>query len=261
MDKILKYPRTRHIEGSRLQKGDEDLSQISFNTIKNRYIVIEEKVDGANTGISFCDGELLLQSRGHYLTGGYRERHYNLFKQWAMIHKDKLYDVLGERYIMYGEWLYAKHTVYYDALPHYFLEFDIYDKEKEVFLDTVNRRDLIKDLPVYSVPVLACGKFNKMEDVIKYLGDSNYITANHRDNLAKEARKLNLDSDRQLRETDSSRLMEGLYIKVEENGIVVDRMKYVRYSFLQAVEVSETHWLDRPIVPNKLDKTIDDLFR
>lgn len=261
MDKILKYPRTRHVEGSRLQKGDEDLSQISFETIKNKYIVIEEKVDGANTGISFSDdGELLLQSRGHYLTGGYRERHYNLFKQWANIHQDELFNVLGNRYIMYGEWLYAKHTVYYDALPHYFLEFDIYDKENNVFLDTESRRKLIKDLPVYSVPVLASGRFTKMEDIVKYLGDSNYITDNHKENLTIEANKLGLDPIRQLKETDSSKLMEGLYIKVEENGIVVDRMKYVRYSFLQTVDVSETHWLDRPIIPNKLDKPISDLF-
>ena len=50
---ILKYPRTRHIEGSRLQKGDEDLKQIPFSTIKNKYIVIDEKVDGANCAISF----------------------------------------------------------------------------------------------------------------------------------------------------------------------------------------------------------------
>ena len=87
MSDIIKYPRTPHIEGSRLQKGDEDLSQIPFNVIKDKYIVIEEKVDGANTGISFKNGELLLQSRGHFLTGGYRERHYNLFKQWANNYK------------------------------------------------------------------------------------------------------------------------------------------------------------------------------
>ena len=37
-------------------------------------------------------------------------------------------------------------------------------------------------------------------------------------------------------------------------------MKYVRYDFLQTVEVSETHWLERPIIPNKLDKNINDLF-
>jgi hypothetical protein len=41
-------------------------------------------MDGANCGISFNpDGELLLQSRGHYLTGGGREKHFTLFKQMA----------------------------------------------------------------------------------------------------------------------------------------------------------------------------------
>lgn len=258
---ILKYPRTQHLQGSRLQKGDEDLSQIPFSYIKDRHIVIEEKIDGANTAISFNDkGELLLQSRGHYLTGGNREKHYNLFKQWAMIHKDKLYSVLGTRYIMYGEWLYAKHTVYYDLLPHYFIEFDIYDRQEKYFLDTISRYNLIKDLPVVSAKVLASGKFNKLEDILKYLGNSNYISSNHIENLRNEAIKLNLDPDKIQRETDSSMLMEGLYIKIEENGRVVDRMKYVRFSFLQTVELSESHWLSRPIVPNKLDKDINDLF-
>lgn len=258
---IKKYPRTPHVEGSRLQKGDEDLSQIPFESIKNKYLVIEEKVDGANTAISFNDKkELLLQSRGHYLTGGYRERHYNFLKQWASIHQDKLYDVLGTRYIMYGEWLYAKHTVYYDALPHYFLEFDIYDKEQEIFLNTQKRRELIKDLPVYSVPVLGEGKFNSMEEIVSYLGNSHYITKNHLDNLINTSKKLNLDPDRQLKETDNSMLMEGIYIKVEDDNQVKERMKYVRYTFLQTVEESETHWLDRPIVPNKLNKDIGELF-
>lgn len=69
--KIHKYPRTHHLEGSRLQSGDEDLSQVRFETIAGRHIVIEEKIDGANSAISFDDkGKLLLQSRGYYLTGG-----------------------------------------------------------------------------------------------------------------------------------------------------------------------------------------------
>ena len=73
-----KYPHTPHVEGSRLQPGDEDLNQIPFDTIKNHYLVIEENCDGANCAISFdCNGEIWLQSRGHYLTGGYRERHFN----------------------------------------------------------------------------------------------------------------------------------------------------------------------------------------
>jgi hypothetical protein len=54
--------------------------------------------------------------------------------------------------------------------------------------------------------------------------------------------------------------MEGIYIKVEENGEVVDRMKYVRASFLQTVEESQINWLDRPIVPNRITKNIDELY-
>ena len=79
---MIKYPRTPHLEGSRLQPGDEDLSQIPFSEIAGRNLAVEEKCDGANSAVSFsADGELLLQSRGHYLTGGYRERHYALMKQ------------------------------------------------------------------------------------------------------------------------------------------------------------------------------------
>ena len=75
MERIYKYPRTRHIEGSRIQAGDEDLKNVRFEEIKGRFVVLEEKVDGANCGVSFDeDGTLMLQSRGHFLNGGYGER-------------------------------------------------------------------------------------------------------------------------------------------------------------------------------------------
>ena len=40
---IIKYPRTPHLEGSKLQKGDEDLSQIPFKQIKGKYKVNKNK--------------------------------------------------------------------------------------------------------------------------------------------------------------------------------------------------------------------------
>ena len=259
---IQKYPRTPHMEGSRLQPGDEDLSQVPFDAIKGRHLVIEEKCDGANSAISFrAEGELLLQSRGHYLTGGYRERHYGLMKQWAMAHRDRFYDLLGTKYIMYGEWMYAKHTVFYDALPHYFLEFDILDRETGVFLDTPTRQKMLKDMPVVSVPVLDSGHYNKKEDILKFLGKSRYITENQRQNLYRAAIRLELDPERNCTETDLSGMMEGLYIKIEENGKVVDRMKFVRAAFLQCVDLSESHWIDRPIIPNQLAVPTESLFR
>ena len=252
--KIIKYPRTQHLEGSRLGEGDEDLSQIPFTEILGRHIVIEEKIDGANSAISFDgDGNLLLQSRGHYLNGGYRERHYNLLKQWANENCDRFFDVLGCRYIMYGEWMYAKHTVFYDALPDYFMEFDIYDRERGVFLSTPERRKMTDRIGfVSSVPVLGSGIYKTKKSVLSLIGPSNYITENHMEALRAVSEKLGLDADRQVQETDPSNTMEGLYIKVEADGIVTERMKYVRASFLQRLLESQSHWQSRPIVPNLL---------
>lgn len=259
--KLIKYVRTPHLEGSRLQPGDEDLSQIPFSDIVGRNLVVEEKCDGANSAISFDGaGNLLLQSRGHYLTGGWRERHYDLLKQWAGIHRDALYGVLKSRYIMYGEWMYAKHTVYYDRLPHYFLEFDILDRETGAFLNTSTRHEMLQNVPVVSVPVLAEGKFQDKEKLLQLLGHSHYISDCHMEHLREDSRRLKLDEDRQYRKTDPLPTMEGLYIKVEEDGRVVDRMKYVRPTFYQAVQLSESHWQDRPIVPNRLAIPVDDLF-
>jgi len=252
--KMIKYPRTPHLCGSRLQEGDEDLSQVPFEEVLGKYIVVEEKIDGANSAVSFDgEGNLLLQSRGHYLIGGGRERHYNLMKQWANTNRALFYSILGSRYIMYGEWMYAKHTVFYDALPDYFMEFDIYDRETGRFLDTASRRTITEQMGIISsVPVLGEGIFRSKEQILSLLGDSRFITDRHIEALRVSAERLGLDADRQCRETDPSRTMEGLYIKVEAEGEVKERVKFVRASFLQCVNASQSHWLSRPIIPNLL---------
>lgn len=230
MKPILKYPRTPHITGSRLQPGDEDLQSIATEALRGLHILVEEKLDGSNSGVSFDDdGELILQSRGHVLSGGPRERQFDLFKRWANHHKHWLRDALeGSRYVMYGEWLYARHTIAYDQLPHYFLEFDLLDRHTGEFLSTDRRQELLAGGPVVSVPVLASG----------HLGNSleGYIARST---------------------ASTSEIMEGLYLKHEEHGRVVARYKYVRAGFLQAVADSGEHWMDRPIEPNRLRAGVD----
>lgn len=260
MEKIQKYPRTQHIEGSRLQAGDEDLSSVPFDEIAGRHLVVEEKVDGANCAVSFSSsGKLLLQSRGHYLIGGGREKHFNLFKQWANVHAERLWDALRDRYVMYGEWLYAKHTVFYNELPHYFMEFDVLDMTDMTFLDTPSRQILLEGLPVSSVPVLHSGRIKTLENLTALVAPSLYINSSFREDLAALCTERHLDVDRAMRETDLSGLMEGLYIKVEdeETGRLIARYKYVRASFLQAVFEAEGHWLSRPIIPNQLRSGVD----
>ncbi|MEG3851422.1 RNA ligase family protein [Microcoleus sp. herbarium13] len=258
MAEIVKYPRTYHIEGSRFQPGDEDLDSVPFSSICDRLTVIEEKVDGANTGISFApDGQMLLQSRGHYLTGGPREKHFNLFKQWAFSLSGTLREVLGNRYILYGEWLYAKHTVFYDFLPHYFMEYDVLDLETSQFLSTEARKKLLAGLPLVSVPVLFSGVLKSPKQMMQLMAISNFIQPGHLEKLRSYSREMGLDEERSLKETDNSEIMEGLYIKVEEEGIVKARYKYVRASFLTAIKNAEGHWLNRPIVPNILRPGVD----
>lgn len=255
---LHKFPRTLHLEGSRLQPGDEDLQSVPFRALAGRHLVVEEKLDGANAALSFdADGRLWLQSRGHFLTGGERERQFSLFKQWAQTHQRRLCDRLGSRYVVYGEWLYAKHTIFYDRLPHYFLEFDVLDTHEGAFLSTPRRRELLEGLPIASVPVLREGEVRSSRELVSLVGRSQLKTPAWSARLAAAATSLGLDVEQIIRETDPDDRMEGLYIKDEEGGRVVGRYKFVRRSFLTTVLDSGSHWAERPIVPNQLRDGVD----
>lgn len=254
---LIKYPRTRHLEGSRLQEGDigDDKPVTELAGIP---VVVEEKIDGANCAVSFsANGELRLQSRGHYLSGGYRERHFNLLKTWSSIHATAFKEVLGKRYIMFGEWLYAKHTSFYDQLPHYFLEFDVFDREEARFLSTAGRKRLLEGLPIMPVPVVHAGLLTSVAQVETFVKPSLYKSADWRNAMqrAAEASKNRLDLvDLQTEDTDFA---EGLYIKTEDERSVLDRFKYVRRGFVQTLTASDSHWQSRPILPNQLADGID----
>lgn len=257
---IIKYPRTQHIESSGLQSGDEDLDIIPFSELKNKRLVIEEKIDGANCGISFnYDCDLLLQSRGHFLMGSNDKIHFDPLKVWAKTWQNELFYALSDRYIMYGEWMYALHSVFYDLLPHYFMEFDIFDKKEKVFLDTEARQRLITEAKlqdkISSVKVVGIGNtWEKLEQITNMVGKSHFISENAIDILKGDLVKYGVDENvsKVLLKLNESNIMEGLYIKWEENGIVRGRYKFVRGNFVQSIKDSNTHWMDRKIIPNRL---------
>lgn len=279
MQAITKYPRTRHIQGSRLQPGDEDLSQVAFDELRGRHLVIEEKVDGAQMGISFtAEGQLRLQSRGHFLTGGSAfEAQFGIVKAWAQTHRAVLREILGSRYIMYGECLYASHTVFYDALPHYFLEFDVWDCEGTVHLSTDLRRILFDSSPVVSVPVLHEGPVSTLDELVSLVRPSLYKTARWKEAYERSAEDAGVASDRAWTRVDRSDLAEGVYVKWEEDGQVVrwlataddkptvreGRYKWVRSDFHQRIpDVNDSHHGSghvgpRTIIPNQLAAGVD----
>lgn len=259
METIYKYPRTRHLEGSRKQQGDGDLKTVPFREIAGQYLVLEEKIDGANCAVSFGpDQTIYLQSRGHFLNGGYGERQFDLYKHWAGMYQEPLWEILGSRYVMYGEWMYAKHTVFYDRLPHYFMEFDIFDKETGRFFSTAKRKELLAEAPfIHSVLVLDQGQYRSPEEITRWIGPSHFISKNQRRSLEDQCKKAGVRLDMALSQTDLSGIMEGIYIKVEDGDYVTNRLKYVRITFLNTILDSESHWMNRPLIPNRLEAHAD----
>lgn len=256
---IHKYPSTPHVQGSGLQKGDKANEQVPLKTIAGRWAVIEEKLDGANSGWSYSPAaELLLQSRGHYLVGGGRERQFNLLKPWAECHADTLLERLEDRYVMYGEWMYTKHSVFYDRLPHYFNEFDILDRKTGAFLSTPRRREMLAGTPIVQVPVVYEGPLpSDMKLLWKLVYRSLAKSRNWKQAFERQVARERLDLELSWAQTNQADLSEGLYIKIEEDGRVVERYKVVRADFVQTILDADSHHEDRPVLPNLLAPGVD----
>lgn len=255
---LLRYPRTLHLEGSRLH-GDDDQQTVKLAALAGQHVVIEEKLDGANCAISFSEsGEMLLQSRGHYLVGGGRERQFAPFHPWARAHEPALLERLEDRYVVFGEWTYAKHSVYYDRLPHYFHEFDVWDRRAQHFLSTPRRRSLLAGLPLLSVPVLYEGPMpSRLKALTAWVRPSLAKSAQWVESLKVDAEKRGLDWPLTWKQTDPSSSAEGLYLKLENESEVVGRYKWVRADFTQTILDSGSHHAERPILPNRLAEGVD----
>lgn len=270
-DVLLKYPRTPHVKGSGLQRGDEDMKVVDIRDYRGRHMVAEEKIDGSNTRIGFdAGGEPFAGSRGHLIDltrrDIHRERQWNRFKDWLAVHKDRFLERFEDRFRPFGEWEYAAHTSFYDALPHWWFEFDIWDRSRECFLDTATRREVLAGLPVVSVPVLYEGPVVSLDHLmslvtvrdeetgrdLRWTEASLYKTANWREALDASIRREGLDPARNVGHFEPTRAAEGLYIKIEEDGRVVERLKFVRPDFVQRIIDADQHWHSRPIVPNVL---------
>lgn len=233
-DDFIKYPRTPHLFGSKGTDDDKHLGRKESEAfIAAPSLIVEEKLDGTNVGIHFTTrGRMVLQCRGHEITEGMHPQ-YDLFKQWTSVKRPALEAMLGNRFILYGEWLYAKHSVHYRALPHYFFEFDLYDKDAAQFLDLATRLQMLDGTGLHTVPVLHRGPATE-EELRALIGPSAFDSA--------------FDNPITGR---TDHLMEGLYVRTEAGGHVTGRAKMVRPEFVEKVKQSE-HWQHKAMVPNQL---------
>ena len=236
---FTKYPRTPHLFGSKGTDDDKHLNEAeSRRFVSDDSLIVEEKIDGTNVGIHFSGtGEMILQCRGHLITEGMHPQ-YDLFKQWAAVKRHVLEMQLENRFLLFGEWAYARHSSHYRKLTPYFFEFDIFDKEQEAFLDLNQRLVLLEGTGIQTVPVLHHGAVTR-EQLAAMIGPSQFDS----------------QFDNPLTKR-SDNLMEGLYLRTEADGIVTGRAKYVRPEFVEKIKQS-THWQQQQLVPNLLAENVD----
>ncbi len=158
---FFRFPHTPHIvwlaEGQ--PRDDKLLASSEVDDLLDSRVVVEEKVDGANIGISFnSSGALQLQNRGEFIRDG---AHPQFEPVWGWVYEriGELRDLLGDSHILFGEWCYAVHSIEYDALPDWFVAFDIYSLRKEKFYSVERRNELLEPLDIEIVPELERGHF------------------------------------------------------------------------------------------------------
>lgn len=246
MNNLPTYPRTLHLGDSGRRQSKH---QAPFSSVAEEYLVVEEKVDGSHTALFFDqEANLKIFFRQTEILSPEPPFLAPLVAQ-AQRSLDGLWDTLGDRYVLFGEWSYAVHTIYYDALPSYFLEDDIFDRHLDCFLSTDARHALAARLPEdfsHSVRVLAQGTFDDLESIRSLIGRSTYCSSSWENSL-KNARQ-----QAPSRILDSTGQMEGLYIKSESEGIVQGRYKWIRPSFLDLVLSADSHWKNQKFLANGL---------
>lgn len=222
-EELHKFPRTPHLLwlGPGKPRDDKVLTPAEAAKFLSGEVVVEEKVDGANLGVSVGPaGGLRAQSRGNYLAPGKSHAQWNLLWPWLARRREALEEGLRGGLMLFGEWCYARHSVEYDALPDWFLAFDIYEIEFRRFWAVDRRNQWLRGRRILPVPEVGRGRFQRGQ-IPSLLGPSRVGHVP----------------------------MEGVYLRCEKEGYLQARAKVVSPAF--ALQIGE-HWTRRAAVPNRL---------
>jgi atypical dual specificity phosphatase len=221
-DNIIKFPRTRHLANlGSATRDDLLLSKEEIKSFLNTLVYVEEKIDGANLGISIKDYKLVAQNRSHYVNSGYHAQ-FKLLDQWLMDHSADLWTILeDENHILYGEWVYAKHSIPYDNLPDYFIAFDLYDKAEGRFYSRERLEAKLEGTSIKLIPIIKHDKFKSDADLVKLVHNKSKF----------------YDGE-----------IEGLYVRRCNDRWLEERAKIVRSDFI----CGDDHWSKGILTKNKL---------
>ncbi len=132
---------------------------------KGDYIVIQEKIDGANASFAVVDGELKCWSRNTLLDGS---NTLGGFYDW--VHNNINKDTLLDGVLYFGEWLTPHKVVYAEEYKKQFFLYDIYNTHLEEYVSFSMVEDEHKRLGLNLVPVFFKGEFESYEQISQYIG-------------------------------------------------------------------------------------------
>lgn len=146
------------------------------NFVAGEPIVVECKIDGSNASFSCENGEVFAFSRRKELEPQNSLNGFYDFVQ--MLDKDIVTSVLGDRYVVFGEWL-TPHSINYDSSMYKkFYMYDVYDKEIGQYLpyeEALAFYEKLKPAGVTEfVKTLYIGPFVSYEHLLSLLEENPY---------------------------------------------------------------------------------------
>ena len=175
------YPRIPHLDKAISNMTHDDI-QLESNIEFPLTGWVQEKIDGANMGVSWTSGPVL-RNRNNILKKGYIAKETPAKLQfrpaWNWLHEHgkeirEISNVVMSPITIYGEWMNFKHSLFYDNLPDVFLAYDIWLVEEGRFLDADVVESLLSKTSIkYIKPIKMT--FNSILDIVKYSeGQSSY---------------------------------------------------------------------------------------
>lgn len=244
---LFKFPRTAHLldlgaatEDDLYHSHDQSFRPSAarpFTVDSDSTLIITEKVDGANLGISLNEkGQIVIQNRAHWVNS---KTHFQFKKLdlWIDEHHEGLHRILAvdetfpQRFVLFGEWLVCTHSINYSRLPDQFLAFDMYDRTTDTFASREILEGRLRDNGIDIVPIMEIRR-STPETQIQIPTDDELRAMVQRPSRFYDGR------------------VEGIYLKLEKGGRVIDRGKVVRGDFIAGNE----HWTKGNLTLNGIVK-------
>lgn len=144
---------------------------------KGEKIVVQVKIDGSNSSIAYDDttDSLVAFSRRQKLSANNTLDGFWNFVQSLKTSTFK--NVLGNRYVIFGEWLTPHSVKYPKEMYKNFYMFDVWDRETKQYLPQEESFKIFEKLNPYIleyVKTLYNGEFNSWEETLKLLNKNIY---------------------------------------------------------------------------------------